>query len=239
MEKLGNIFAEIAGHVGRFVRTFVVAYALAIGLGLLTAVAMYYAGAAHGSSARGTTSAIVALAAFLVIGFLVGMKLTIFLTLARMVAANRWGARILNALFEELMGVTPEKPEGDLDLTKQLHGTPVREVRTRLKVAARGVLQHKLISATLPRFARWLARQAARALVWVTVRIIVANCAAGHGPDDTIDLIVVRDRLGERIDGMVIERLRQESVRFALLLAAGLVLLNYLLAVGLRNLPLG
>src|SRR5215218_4635059 len=125
-------FLESVTEVGQFAarlgRNFFRALVVAQTFTLLVALVVFLAtrgGPAWRGPVAFTLTAIVAG----IVGFAIAVKIAVVLALAETVRVKGLAKRTLDALFSELLGVTTEKPEGDLGLTQSLHGVPVEELR--------------------------------------------------------------------------------------------------------------
>src|SRR5688500_6858743 len=97
---------------------------------------------------------------------------------------------------------------------------PIVELRSRLKVAGKVVIDHP-IAVSLPNCVRWLARKAERLLVWATVRVVVAYATRKADDQKRVDLLALRANLTETVDEMVTRRITQNAIRLAPLIALG------------------
>jgi hypothetical protein len=202
---------------------------------LLTAIVGY--SASEGLFWKGVLAGVLTFVGGMIVTFVISTKLSTVLAAGETVKAHAVGQKILEALFERLLGVTEKNPQGDIELSKSLHGMPVAEVETRLHAAGRALLQNRITSAAVPRIGLWLANQVQRLLVWVTIRVVVAHCTAGKSSGDNIDLLALRAILAREVDKWVIEKLRQSAFRLLLFAALGLVLAAWLIVKAMHLLP--
>lgn len=171
------------------------------------------------------------------LGFFVAVRLGVFFTISRAIRKAAIGRLVFDALFDNLLGVTPDNPQGDTKLTKALHGLPVKEVEARLNHAAAALLETEVVEATIPGLALWLAAKVQRVFVWATIRVIVSQCTVGGTRDASVDLLELRNRLAGRIDNLIADWLKRRVTRFTLWLAGLTVALAVLVAIGIRQLP--
>ena len=224
-------FLDALGEVGQFAarltRNFIRALLACEAFAIILALALY-----SGSSGK----ALLPIIAFVVVGVAavpLSVNLSVVLSIADTIRAKGLARRAMDALFGELLGITEEKPEGDLELTKKLHGMPVAEARTRLRVAAR-TLNRNRFAVALPGPIRWLVRQAQRLVIWATVRVIIAYATRKAAADETVDMLAVRTSLTSVVDNLVTEKVTVGAIRLALLVGLGACIAA---ALALRFIP--
>jgi hypothetical protein len=230
-------FWDALGEAGTFalrlLKRFVVVYGIEVVYCGIVAIRIFFL-ASDGKPLRGLLAAGLTFVIGALAAVWLGGQLSIVLSLADTVRAKHVGRRILDVLFARLMGVTDAKPEGDLKLTQKLHGLPVKDVEATLNEAARAVLEHRLALAAVPRIALWLANKAQQVLVWATVYVVTRYCTKGKSPEELVDLLALRQNLAEVVDDLLAEKLVTGAIRLALLVAALLVIVGWLLASGVH-----
>ena len=209
--------AEVGQFAARLGRNFFRAFIAAQTFTLLVAFAVYLA-TRGGPAWRGPTAFTLTAIVAGIVGFAIAVKIAIVLALAETVRAKGLAKRTLDALFSELLGVTTEKPEGDLALTQSLHGVPVEELRGTLLKAGQKLLDRP-ITLLLPRFVKWLARKAQEAVVWATIWVVLAYATRKTDADRKVDLLELRASLTEVVDDLVTEKITLGAIRFGLLMA--------------------
>jgi hypothetical protein len=214
--------SEVAQFAGRLGRKFLKVMLVAEGFGFLLGVVVYFA-ARGGPAWRGPLAFGLVVIACGVVAFMVSVNLAVVLSLAETVRAKGLAKRVLDGLFSELLGVSAEKPEGDLELTRSLHGMPVEEVRGKLRRAGEAMLENR-VALALPGFVRWLARKAQAVLVWATVWVVAAYATAKSDREKKVDLLALRGSLTAVVDDLVTKRITEGAIRFGLLLAVAVCL---------------
>ena len=192
-----------------------------VGVGVLFTIAVLvavYVGAVSGPTWRTPAlfSAVIVLCGIVTIAM--AGNLAVVLSLAQAVRAKRLAQRVFTGLFEELLGVTDENPQGTHEQTQRLHGMPIPELREKLKQAGKHMLDHP-IADFLPAFMRWLVRKAERVLVWATVRVIVSYASAKADQNRAVDLLALRENLAAIVDDLVTRRITSGAIRLALIVA--------------------
>jgi hypothetical protein len=229
-------FWDVLGETGTFALRLLKHFSLACTVEIIycgiVAVRIFFL-ASDGKVLRGLLAGGLTFVIGIIASVWLGTQLSIVLSLADTVRAKHIGRRILDELFARLMGITDEKPQGDRELTQKLHGLPVKDVETKLNDAARAVLEHRLMVAAAPRIALWLANKAQQALVWATVYVVTAYCTKGKTPDELVDLLAIRANLAEVVDDLLAEKLVRGAIRLALVMAAVLIAVGWLLSTGL------
>ena len=214
--------AELAQFARALAKNFIRTLLISESLTLLIAVVAYFS-TRGGPFWRAPLAVAIVFIAASVIAFAVSVQLAGLLSLADTVRAKGLAKKTLDALFSELLGVTPEKPEGDLELTRSLHGVPVEQLRARLRRAGESILQNR-VALALPRFVQWLVRKAQALLVWATIWVVTAYATAKSDADRKVDLLALRASLTEVVDDLVTKRITEGAIRFALLLAIAVTL---------------
>jgi hypothetical protein len=227
----------VAGLLGFAIKTFACIHLIIDVLygGVLALLCFWIA--ADGSVVRGTIAAVLAVLMAIVVGMLVGLNLTIVMTIGRAVRQAAVGKLVFDQIFVHAMGVTDEQPEGARALTQKLHALPVREVEATLQRAADAMLAEQLEDVRLAGLFFWLARRMQRVVIWVTIRVVVRECASGRGDDAMVDLLVVRDRLAGTIDEQIIGMLREQSFRLVWALMGAVFVVALMLAWLISWLP--
>lgn len=226
MEALG----EVKQFAGRLVRNFFSAFVCAEVFCFLLAGAVYL-----GTRSSWRWVAIVGL--FVVaeaLALWTSVQIGIVLSLAQTVRAKGLARRVLDGLFAELLGITTENPQGNLEMTQSLHGISIEDLRTRLHAAANKILDHP-VALAIPSFIRWPFRKAEQILVWVTVKVIVIFASAKSDKDQKVDLLELRANLTNVVDSLVTERITQGAIRLALLMALGLAAVAWGVVEGMER----
>jgi len=183
---------------------------------------------------------IVPLAVLAVMALAVGLgaQSAVFSTASRMIRDAALGLHAMNALFEHLLGVTEERPQGTVSMVQGAHELTLDEVEAKLNAAADEVLKTDCDRGRLAGIGFWLARRVQRAAVWGAVCVVLAQCRSAIGPDGKIDLVALRDGLAGSIDGMIADRLRSHVIRLMVVTATVVVAVTALLALLIRQIPI-
>ncbi|HEX7863043.1 MAG TPA: hypothetical protein VF773_22115 [Verrucomicrobiae bacterium] len=221
---------EFTNFAGRLVRNFFNVAAIGLVLSIILCTAAFF-GITPGPAWR--TYSVCSFLGFLSLIVTVAMagNLAVVLSLSETVREKGLAKKVLDRLFEELLGITDQNPEGTQEQIRDLHGMPIPELRRRLKIAGKGVLKHP-IAVSLPNFVRWLAMKAERLLVWATVRVVVAYATRKADEQKRVDLLALRANLTETVDEMVTRRITQNAIRLALLVALGTAAVAWAIVAG-------
>lgn len=226
--------SEVAQFAGRLGRNFLKVLLIAVGVAVLLGLAVYF-GTRGGPSWRAPVGFGMVVAAAGVVAFAISVNLAVVLSLAETVRAKGLAKKVLDGLFAELLGVTAEKPEGDLEVTRSLHGMPVEEVRGKLRRAGEAMLENRVAPA-MPRFVRWLARKAQAVLVWATVWVVTVYATAKSDAERKVDMLALRGSLTAVVDDLVTKRITEGAIRFGILMGVVVGAGAWALAAGLVKL---
>ena len=216
--------------LGNFFRVLFVAQLF----NLILASVVFY-GASTGPAWRAFLAAGVMLVGAGLLGFWISTQVGIVMSLAQTIRAKGLAKRVLDALFDELLGVSEQKPEGNAEAIRGLHGMPIDEARRRLTEAGEKVLAHP-VALAVPGFLRWLVRKAQAVLVWATIWVTMRFATARADADKKIDLLELRTNLTAVVDDLVTEKITQGAIRFGLVLGFGATLAGWALVAGLARL---
>jgi hypothetical protein len=205
---------QFAARLGRnFLRALIISEAFSVIVALVVLLATR-----GGPGWRAPVAFALMFIASTVVAFLISAKVAVVLALAETVREKGLARRTLDGLFAELLGITTEKPEGDLELTQSLHNVPVSELQARLLKAGERLLERPL-AQILPRFIKWLARKAQQAVVWATIWVVMAYATKKSDATRRVDLLALRANLTEVVDDLVTEKITLGAIRFGLLMA--------------------
>jgi hypothetical protein len=205
---------QFAARLGRnFLRALIISEAFSVVVALVVLLATR-----GGPGWRAPVAFGLIFIASTVIAFLISVKVAVVLALAETVREKGLAKRTLDGLFAELLGVTAEKPEGDLGLTQSLHNVDVDELRAKLLRAGEKLLERP-IAHVLPRFIKWLARKAQQAVVWATIWVMIRYATRKSDASRKVDLLALRASLTEVVDDLVTEKITLGAIRFGLLMA--------------------
>lgn len=228
--------SEAAQFTGRLAKNFFKTLAFGAAFTVLVGVVVYFA-ARGGPAWRAPLAFGLVVIGAGIVAFMVSGNLAVVLSLAQTVRAKGLAKRVLDGLFTELLGVSAEKPEGDLELTRSLHGMPVEEVRGKLRRAGEAMLANR-VALALPGFVRWLARKAQAVLVWATVWVVAAYATAKSDQEKKVDMLALRGSLTAVVDDLVTKRITEGAIRLGLLLAVAVCLGAWGLVAALVRLAL-
>jgi hypothetical protein len=225
---------EIGAFSKRLLRHFFQVLVVAQAFNLILATVVFY-GASSGPAWQSPVAAAISFLATGAAAFWVSVQIGIVLSLAETVRVKGLAKRVLNGLFSELLGITEQKPEGDAELIKGLHGLPAEQLRARLHDAGARLLEHS-VALALPGFLRWLVRKAQAVLVWATVWAVIKFATPKADADKKIDLLELRTNLAAVVDDLVTEKITRGAIRFGLLLAVAASALGWAIVNGLARL---
>ncbi|QDV51718.1 hypothetical protein [Gimesia fumaroli] len=172
----------------------------------------------------------------MLLGLFVSFQFTMSKTVSRFLERTAIGRRIFDALFDLVLGISDESPEGRFSAPQSMHGMSLSELEDKLNAAGDVLLSQKVVAATLPRLALWFAGKIQRTLVWATIRVIIRSCSS-EGSNSSIDLLMLRQNLADVIDAKIADYLKLHATRLMISLFISVSLLAILLAYGIRQIP--
>jgi len=225
---------EAGAFAKRLLRNFFRVLIAAQAFNVVLAVVVFY-GASSGPAWRAFAAAIVMLVGAGLLAFWISVQVGVVLSLAETIRAKGLAKRVLDALFEELLGITQERPQGDAEAIRGLHGMPIEEVRRSLNAAGEKVLAHP-IALAVPGFLRWLVRKAQAVLVWATIWVVIRFATARADADKKIDMLELRTNITAVVDDLVTEKITRGAIRVGLLMGLAAAAFGWGLVAGLARL---
>lgn len=228
---------SIAGLFKYAFRTFALTLVVVEGIyGLLLTWVVFGIAVAGTSPLRFVLATIVTVSFVIVLGITVAFQFTMARTIAWGVTQASLGRRMFDALFDLVLGVSDECPQGRSAASQAVHGVSIAELEAKLKAAGEMLLTQNVIAANVPRALVWFARLIQRALIWATVRVILRYCLS-YTDETEIDLLDLRQRLSAVIDEKIAEHLQYHALRMIVVLFSGVTFLAILMALGIRCVP--
>lgn len=229
--------ARLPGFLARLVLTNVVGLAALTGAAAVSA----YAIAADGSVLRGLLGAGLAALACAAFGGALAFQRTVAGGLLAAVERLALGRRLSGALFDRMLGLAgagerrAEGAAGDRGraVAAVLDAVPLAQAEAWLRQAIQERLRADAGGAT-----GFLRRRLERGLIERVETLTLARFReAGRGAG-SVDLVRLKDELGEGIDGRIAAMAGGAVTRITILMIVGGSALAVLLALGVRRLPL-
>ena len=215
MADFGALWKGATTLAGVALRTFARTVAGMVLLGIVLAGVSYYL-AAQASVFRGILAAFVALAVCTVAGFVVAGQRAVAVALLRGLHEYRLGEGLLRLLFERLLGVSDEQAHGQRGgiVAKAAERVPLAQAETRLTDAATALLRTPAAGGGLT---GWLRRKVQGRLLRAVERVTLAEFREQGAAHGGVDLVKVQHDLGQRIDGLVADRVGGGAVTMTIL----------------------
>lgn len=236
MADLRQIGGSIAGLLLVAVRSFLFTLLFLLLLGVVLAVVSYQI-LAELHWVYGLIAAIVALAECVVVGVLLGVKRAIAVALMDGLHKYRIGSAVLQLLFARLLGVSAEEAHGERGgwLMRTAERLPLAQAEERINDAVHGLLHAPSEDGGLT---GWLRRRVQSLLLTTVHRLTLARFREEDAQHGGVDLVKVQRDLGERIDGLLIGKLRGGIKLWMAVLLLGLpvqiVAMDYLIRALLK-----
>jgi hypothetical protein len=173
---------------------------------------------------------------FAVGGCMLSVKRALAAALCSAVDKLDLGPKGLDLLFSQMLDVDDQDEHGERgrDAVRVAENIPLDEAEDRLKGTVTNVLKAPADGGGASGFVRRkLLTTLVRKIELVTLAEFRSEDQSGSG----VDLILVRDRLGQEIDDRLLGLLRAASKKTTLLFAVGLVLASFLVTWGINQAP--
>lgn len=206
MPDMRAILGDIAALLRVGVRSFVLTSLLMLLLGAVLAALSYWIFSGH-HWVYGLIFALVALIECIVVGFVLAAKRAIAVTLNHGLRRYQLGGAAIRLIFDRLLGVTAEEAHGERGgwMTKTAERLPLAQAETRLQEAIRAHLHAPAVDGGA---SGWLRRRLQARLLGAIHKYTLARFRDEDAQHGGVDLVRVRDDLGERINGMLLSKLR-------------------------------
>ena len=206
MINMRGTMGNVAGLLLVTVRSFLLTLLFMLLLGVVLAIASYWIlSASHW--VYGVVAALVALFECIAVGIILATKRAIAVTLLDGLHKYQIGSAAVRLIFGRLLGVSATENHGERGgwLTRTVERLPLAEAERRLDEAI-----HGLVNAPSEGGGQtsWLRRRVQNRLLSTVYKYTLAHFRAEHAQHGGVDLVKVQGDLGERIDGMLIGKLR-------------------------------
>ncbi len=211
MIDLGFLWDYLKTLVGVALRSFALTLAGMVALGLVLAGVSYYL-ASEASVARGVLAALAAMLICAILGFIVAGQRAVAVALMRGLTEKRLGDATFGLILERLLGMPGEGAVGERGgkVAQALERVPLAQAEARLREAVDGLLSAPQKGGGL---GGWLRRKLQTRLLGTVHEITLARLRQEGAEHGGVDLLKLRRRLGDSIDGLVISRIRGYAVR--------------------------
>ena len=188
------------------VRSFLLTLLFMLLLGIILAAASYWI-LSSPHWVYGVVAALVALIECVVVGVVLAGKRAIAVTLVHGLRKYQIGSAAVRLVFGRLLGVTAEEEHGERGgwLTRTAERLPLSQAEKRLDDAVHGILSAPSEGGGMT---GWLRRRVQNRLVGTVHKYTLASFREENARYGGVDLAKVQSDLGERIDGMLIGKLR-------------------------------
>ena len=206
MVDLRGAVGNIAGLLTVAVRSFLLTLLFLLLLGVVLAVASYWI-----LSGRywvyGLVAALVALVECVIVGVVLAAKRAVAVTLVHGLHKYEIGRGAVRLLFGRLLGVTAEEVHGQRGgwVTRTAERLPLAQAEERLNEAVQGIVEAPVEGGGPT---GWLRRRVQIRLLCTVHKYTLAHFREEDARHGGVDLVKVQSDLGERMDGMLIGKLR-------------------------------
>jgi hypothetical protein len=205
MVDMRGIVGDVAGLMLVAVRSFLLTLLLLLFLGVALAAASYYI--FSGSHwVYGLIAALVALIECVVVGIMLGAKRAVIVAVLHGLRKYHLGGAAVRLIFGRLLGVSAEGTHGERGgwATRTAERLPLAQAEQRL-----GNAIHYLVRApTDSGLTGWLRRRVQIRLTDTVGKLTLARFREEHAQHGGVDLAKVQTDLGDRIDSLLIGKLR-------------------------------
>jgi uncharacterized membrane protein (UPF0136 family) len=236
MVELREIVGGVAGLLLAAVRSFLLTLLLMLLLGAALAATSYWMLSGR-HWVYGLIAALVALAECVIVGVILAAKHAVAGTLVHGLRKSHIGSATVRLIFDRLLGVSAEETHGERGgwATKTAERLPLAQVEKRLGDAIRHLIHAPATEGGLTGYVRRRVQVRLLGLVHTLTLASFREEDARHGG---VDLAKVQGDLGERIDGLLVGKLRGGVKLWTFLIVAGLIVqvlvLDYVVLVLLK-----
>ncbi len=219
---MGALLDVVGPLVGPALRAFLATTAGMIVLTLLVMGASVVIAAPSGPWAM-AAAGLLSLVVGVVAGSMLALKRTIATALTAGLERLGLGGRALRMIFDRLLAVREEDSMGERGAAgaKMLERVPLAEAEARLERAVENLLAERARQRGLR---AWLARKLQAAALERVKSVTLARFRSADAEHGGVDLILVRDGLGDKVDAMLVDTMRAAATKVTAL-ALSLVLL--------------
>ncbi len=230
---LGRLLGPTAGRAaGLFFRSFLGMFCLGVAL---TIGSVLYA--ASVSTAHGVVVGLITLALAAAAGFALSVKRAVTGALSSAIDEFDLGSKTVDALFAQVLDVDAHQTHGErgVALAQVAENLPLHQAEERLSKAVVSLLEAPSDGGGL---GGWLRRKLLASLLHKIETLTLAEFRSAGQGGGGVDLIVVRDQLGEGIDTRLTEMTSSTIARITALFVIGLIVLVGGSTWGICQLPL-
>jgi len=226
---LENLGPALKHALGTFVRTTVGMAFLAILL-----VGLSYSIAAQGDPRRGFIAVLATLLLCAMGGALLAMKRAVATGVIHAIEAMGVGAKGIEVLFESLLQLQAEDKHADRGaaLAKAAENLPLVEAEARLKSAVSHIVTAPDAGGGS---AGWVKRKMVGAIFEKIEQITLDEFRREDQTGSGVDLVLVQNRLGNKVDHLLMDMSAAAARKITLLVITGLMVGTLLLAYGISQ----
>jgi hypothetical protein len=197
---------NVAGLLLVAVRSFLLTLLFMLLLGAVLAIASYWI-LSGPHWVYGVVAALAALGECVILGVVLAAKRAIAVTSIYGLRKYQIGRAAVHLIFGRLLGVTAEEVHGERGgwLARTAERLPLSQAEKRLDEAIHGIINASSEDGGLT---GWLRRRVQNRLLGAVHRYTLARFREEDAQHGGVDLVKVQSDLGERIDGMLIGKLR-------------------------------
>ena len=236
MTELGTLWNSLTTLAGVALRSFLLTVVGMFLLGVVLAGVSGYL-AADGSWVRGAVAAALAVLVSTVAGFLVAGQRATAVALMCGLRNMHLGQTVVKPLFARLLGITDEGVLGQRgNLAAQaVERVPLAQAETRLRQVIDDYVRPSPDAGGLT---GWFRRRLQARLLRGVEQCTLAQLRQHGTAEGGIDLVKARADLENRIDRLLLARVRSTAVRLTALTVAVTILVVVTLALAIQRLPL-
>jgi hypothetical protein len=206
MPDVREILGDVAGLLLVAVRSFLLTLLFMLLLGVVLAAASYWilSGPHRG---YGAIAALVALIECLVVGIILAAKRAVAVTLVHGLHKYQIASAAVRLIFDRLLGVSAERTHGERGgwTTRTVERLPLAQAEKRLDTAIHGIVNAPSDGGGPT---GWLQRRVQTRLLGAVHKYTLARFREEQAQHGGVDLAKVQADLGDRIDGLLIGKLR-------------------------------
>ncbi|HEY7426825.1 MAG TPA: hypothetical protein VH682_21495 [Gemmataceae bacterium] len=220
MVELREIVGSVAGLLLAAVRSFLLTLLLMLLLGATLAAASYWILSGR-HWVYGLIAALAALAECAIVGVILAAKRAVATTLVHGLRKSHIGSAAVRLIFDRLLGVSAEETHGERGgwATKTAERLPLAQAEKRLGDAIRQLIHAPATEGGLTGYVR---RRLQARLLGLVHKLTLASFREEDARHGGVDLAKVQGDLGERIDGLLVGKLRGGVNLWTILVLVGL-----------------
>ncbi|HWG43962.1 MAG TPA: hypothetical protein VN688_14385 [Gemmataceae bacterium] len=206
MVDVRGILGDVAGLMLVAIRSFLLTFLLFLLLGVVLAFASYYMLSAQ-NGVYGVIAALIALIECVVVGIVLGAKRAVVVAMLHGLHKYQLGSAAVRLIFGRLLGVSAEQAHGERGgwATRTAERLPLAQAEQRLDDAIHHLVQAPPAGSGLT---GWLRCRVQIRLTNTVGKFTLARFREEHAQHGGVDLAKVQTNLGDRIDDLLIGKLR-------------------------------